>query len=136
MFDEKISRRSFLTGGTKVAAALFVAPAIIKIENLMRPVMPPEPKIITDPNAFNFTIQGIEPGSQVYLADEITGQVYVNERVKSSIGHWNVPEGEGRPVIVRVRRYGFLAQEHRMGLPYPGGKNKLRIQMPEDRVFS
>lgn len=136
MFDEKISRRSFLTGGAKVAAALFVAPAIIKADHLMKVVMPPEPKIVTDPNAFNFTLQGVEPGSIIYVADKITGEVYIQERVYTSRKNWNLPEGEGRPIVARVRKAGFLAQEHSLGLPYPGGKNKLVIQMPRDVVYS
>lgn len=136
MFNEKISRRSFLTGGTKVAAALFCAPAIIKIDHLMKPVMPPEPKIITDPNAFNFTIQGLVPGARVYVADEITGQVYINEVVDKATSRWNLPEGNGRPIQVRVRKRGYLAQQYHTGLPHPEAKNKLAIQMPQDRVYA
>lgn len=135
MFDEKISRRSFLTGGTKVAAALFVAPAIIKIDHLMRPVMPPERKIVTDANAFNFTIAGLEPGAHVYVADEITGKVYINEQSYTSVKRWNLPEGEGRPIVARVRKAGFLSQQFHTGLPFPEGKTKLAIQMPRDRIY-
>ncbi|UCD23660.1 MAG: hypothetical protein JSW51_11565 [Gemmatimonadota bacterium] len=135
MFDEKISRRSFLTGGAKVAAALFCAPAIIQADRLMKVAMPPEPKIITDPNAFNFTMQGLVRGSRVYVADDITGQVYINETVDSETMRWNLPEGEGRPIIARIRKQGYLPQEHRMGLPYPDAKNKLVVQMPRDVIY-
>lgn len=131
-----ISRRAFLTGGAKGAAALFVAPAIIKIDHLMKPVMPPEPKIITDPNAFNFMVQGLVPGTRVALFDEITGEALYQGYAKSSVIRTNVPIRDGSPVIVRARKPGFKAFDVRTGLPYEGGKTKVVVQMPKDLIYA
>lgn len=136
MFDEKISRRSFLTGGAKVAAALFVAPAIIKAEHLMKVYVPPEKVIELDPNSYNFTISGIVPGSNVYVADPITGEVYINEVVNTSRKGWNLPESGGLGVVARVRKAGYQAIQSNTGLPYPNCKNKIALAMQRDIIHS
>lgn len=136
MFDEKISRRSFLTGGAKVAAVLFVAPAIIKAEHLMKVYAPPEKVIELDPNSYNFTMTGIVPGSNVYVADPITGEVYINEVVNTSRKGWNLPESGGLGVVARIRKAGYRAQQYNTGLPYPNCKNKIAIMMPKDISYS
>lgn len=130
-----ISRRAFLTGGTKVAAALFVAPAIIKIDHLMK-LHVPEKVIETDANSVNFTVQGIIPGSRVYVADQITGKVLVNEVVSQNSKGWNIPEGCGAPVLVRVRKQGYKGIQTIAGSPYPGGKTKIVQQMQRDLIHS
>lgn len=121
-----MDRRDFLTAGTKVGIILLGAPAIVRAESLMK-IWVPEKRIILDVGDFtNFMMQGLLHGDQVYVKDEVTGRVLINERVTSFGKGWCIPPGNGNPLKVGIRRKGCIDYVQRVGSPYPGGKTKIK----------
>jgi hypothetical protein len=139
MFDLKISRRDFLVGASKVAVVASVAPAIVKIDNLMKiqvvKTMEEAEAII---NSHNFTITGLQKGSSVILMDAVTGERLVLEtNIMTTRKSWEIPDRipGGREIKAVVRKQGWSAYAGNFGAPYPGGKTKVRIAQVEDLVL-
>ena len=139
LFDENISRRSFLGGGVKTAALLFAAPALINVDRMMKIWVPGDDKIILDPNEINFTLQGLIPGSAVYVGNSLTGEVYISERVNAHRKGWKLPfdNSLGEPVSIRIRKAGYKSMTIDSMTPaIKGGEIKI-VGMPIlDQIYA
>lgn len=102
------------------AAAMFVAPAFIKIENLM-PVKNPTSKIILPGDTEydevmlgqeigNFQIYGTRSGDRVLLKDAKTGEFLINKAVTDHPINERLLLGKGRDVVGIVMRKGHVSQ--------------------------
>ncbi len=127
IFDNDITRRAFLGGTIKTTAILFCAPAIVRAESLMKIWIPTNQEIITDLSSLrpNFVMEGLRAGDQVFVRDEITGTVIINERVITGSRAWDIEPGSGAALNVAIRRNGFIDYINRVGSPYPGGQTKI-----------
>jgi len=138
LFDENITRRAFLGGGVKTAALLFAAPALINVDRVMKIWVPGDDKIILDPNEVNFTLQGLVPGSAVYVANALTGEVYIRERVNASSKGWKLPfdNSLGDPLGIHIKRQGYRAMRiDSMAPAVVGGEIKI-VGMPiKDEIY-
>ena len=136
MFDLKINRRDFLIGASKVAVLASVAPAIVRAESIMPIYVPPEPRIITAPDEYNFLVSGLSGPCQVMVKNWETGEILLHEHAVGSVLKSNVPDNMGgTPLIVYARHPDGKNYVNRVGAPYPGGKTKIRgLQLMKESV--
>ena len=135
-----ITRRVFLKG--TAAAAVFI-PAV-RLMNVWTPAEPEiftgygTPEIITDPNAYNFSMSGLAPGSHVMVMNEFTKQVLIDTVVQTSAHRWNIPgDAGGAPLNIITRHPNYKDRIWRVGSPYPDGKTKIKgFQLQEGIIHA
>lgn len=104
------------------AAALFCAPAIIKIENLMpvsKIILPGDieyDRAMLGENVMDFSIHGLSSGDRVMVKDVNTGEILINQRVTDRPISARLLKGKGRDIKGLIKRHGMVPQVARMHL--------------------
>ena len=97
-----LSRRTFLKG----SSLLFVAPAIVRAESLMKIWVPGDDKIIEDASRFNVSVLGLQMGDKYIITQKGLGRAItgiVGENSPLALTHF-IPDLNQNPVKVQLLR--------------------------------